>query len=155
MNVSASKWPSGKGSCSARPATSPIRPPLPAAATRRRPCRSISSVRSTPTTLTPPRASSCSATPAVPDATSRITPPAVPVAAPSHRPRSVPRPQNMIDHGRTPSSVLPEGQDLGQPVVPGGQRTEQVTREAVGTRKVCGHDGPLRRGTKGKKQDGA
>src|SRR5260370_699738 len=51
------------------------------------------------------------------------------------------RRQHPVDHGRTPSSVLPEGQDLGQPVVAGGQRIEQFTCEAVGTRNIVGHGG--------------
>ena len=48
---------------------------------------------------------------------------------------------DMVDHGRPPLPVLAERQQLGQAVVPGGQRVEQVTREAVGTRKVVGHRG--------------
>src|SRR6201996_172835 len=71
-----------------------MRSRIPAAAPRRCPWRSIASVRSTPTTRACPcsvalRAASCSATPAVPDATSRITPSAGmtwPTISARHRP---------------------------------------------------------------------
>ncbi len=46
-----------------------------------------------------------------------------------HRPAG--RPHDLVDHGPPPAPVLPEREDLGEPVVAGGQGGEKVLGEAV------------------------
>src|SRR5437879_4058401 len=124
---------------------------MPAAATRACPWRSISSVRSTPTTLAPLRAASWSATPAVPEATSRTTPSAgstqLSIAA-RHRPfwpkeRSSARRSYLAGNGanRSRAKRLGRGEELGHQV--GGQVAQQADVQLGHEQRMAAEQRPV------------